>query len=227
MIYIYKVKVLASLRNRALASYNEYDMLHFLMNPPSNRQSGINGMFYFYIHEIYDPLFLWNITELAELRIELGNNRFVGRTIRAQQMQTEIWLPTILVSPEPWDCVLADIRVESLDKTVDIAFPSADRFNNNTGSIIAQGKFFKDVIRPYLKFPKIFDTVFGLRDETTYKKYAEDNLSHSYILKNKNIILTVLGNKNNPIAKEYDINDYGGVMDTVTAIFIDAEKEIK
>jgi hypothetical protein len=227
MIYIYKAEALANLRNRAFASYNEYNILSLLKNPPHSKAAGLPGIFYYYMHEIYDPLFLWNITEINQLRIELGNNRFVGRAIRAQQTSEERWLSTLLISPDPWNHVLADLRIISLDKTVNIDFPSAERFNSDTDSIIVEGKFFNEVVRPYLKFPQIFDKVFGRNDNSTHAKYIDDNLSYSYILKNKDTMINILGNKNNPVANEYDINDYGGVMNTVSAMFMDAEKEIK
>jgi hypothetical protein len=120
--------------------------------------------------------------------------------------------------------VLADIRITSLDKTLDIDFLRADQFNGS--EVFEKGCFFNAVIKPYLKFPKIFDKFFGPNDKNTYDKHAEDMLSYSYILKNKDIDINVLGNKNNP-PKEYDINDYGGVLDTISAMFADAEKEIQ
>jgi hypothetical protein len=231
MIYIYNVELLASLRNRSLSSYSEYNILDRLLNPATTRMNvataGLPGMFYFYIHEIYDPLFLWNITEIRQLRIELGNNRFIGRALKLQQTSEELWLPTLLISPVPWDFTLADIQVKSLDKTINIDFPNAERFDNSPASVVIHGDFFNEVIRPYLKFPKIYDKFFGVNDDATYKKYSEDNLSYSYILKNKKTIIGVLGKEDNPAVKEYDINNYAGVVDTLSAMFAEAEKEIK
>jgi hypothetical protein len=120
--------------------------------------------------------------------------------------------------------VLSDIQVTSLDKTLDIDFPSKEQFKEC--QFVSHGSLFDAIIIPYLKFPKVFDNCFGFNDKNTYDKYAEDMLSYSYILKNKDINITVLGNKNNP-PKEYDINDFGGVFDTISAMFADAEKEIK
>jgi hypothetical protein len=121
--------------------------------------------------------------------------------------------------------VLADIRITGLDKTIDIDFPSAERFSNDLVSIIVEGEFYNHVVKPYLKFPNIVDKMFG-RLDLAYGIYVDQNLSQSYILKNKDIIIGILGNKNYLTAKSYDINDYGGLMDTVTAMFQDAEKEI-
>jgi hypothetical protein len=174
---------------------------------------------------MYDPLFLWNIEETKQLKIELGNHRYLGRAIRAQQVLEEMWLPTRIISPIPWEYVLADIRITGLDKTIDIDFPSAERFSNDLVSIIVEGEFYNHVVKPYLKFPNIVDKMFG-RLDLAYGIYVDQNLSQSYILKNKDIIIGILGNKNYLTAKSYDINDYGGLMDTVTAMFQDAEKEI-
>jgi hypothetical protein len=230
MIYIYNAEVLASLRNRSLGWYNEYTLLSHFMNPSNVYKTlswaGLNGIFYFYIHEMYDPLFLWNIEETKQLKIELGNHRYLGRAIRAQQTSKEMWLPTKIVSPIPWEYVLADIRVQGLDKTIDIEFPSAELFKNNVQHIIVEGKFYDRVVKPYLKFPNIVDKMFG-RLDLAYGIYVDKHLSNSYVLKNKDMVIGILGNKNYLNAKEYDINDYGGFMDTVSAMFMDAEKEIK
>jgi hypothetical protein len=196
------------------------------MNPTNITKAGISGMFYFYIHEMYDPLFLWNIEEIKQLKIEFGNHRFIGRSLRAHESE-DMWLPTLLVSPIPWDYMLADIRVLSLDKTLDIDFPTAEVFAKDPTSIVVKGKPYDDIIRPYLKYPKIVDKLFGLKVANAYERYIDDNLSHNYVLKNKDTVISVLGNKNYPTIKEYDIHDYGGLMDTILALFKDAEKEIK
>lgn len=234
MIYIYNAEVLASLKNRSLGSaYNEYNLLYEIEDPTGVKPNGLSGFFYFYMHEPYDPLFLWNIEEIKQLRIEHGNHRFVGRALRAQLLG-DLWLPTKLISPIPWTYVLADVRVTSLDKTLDIDFPSNKLFSDAKGleSIIIKGNFYDAIIRPYLKFPRISERIFAFLIEKgrllghAYEKFVNDNLSYTYILKNKDSIIDVLGNRNNPNIKEYDVNDYGGLMDAVLAICIDAEKEI-
>lgn len=223
MIYVYDAAVLADVRNRSLWFYNEYNVLK---NIVLTEHYGINGLFYFYIHDVYDPLFLWNIEEANQLKIEFGNHRFAGRAIRAKKDNKEIWLHTKLVSPTPWDLAIADIKVGNLEKIIDAEFPSYSMFENSADRITIKGDMFDLIVRPYIKHPSITQNIFSVKTDNAYQSFVKSKLPYNYTLKNNGRTVTTLGDSTKPTKAEYDIKDYDGLIDTMLTMFIDAEKEL-
>jgi len=214
MIYVYEAEMLADLKNRSLCFYNEYNLSKNLEN--------LNSLFYFFVHKIYDPIFLWNFPDQNLLTIELGNQRFIGRSLKAQ-ITGEEWLKTKLLSPEPWDLTFSDLKIHYLEKSFDIEFLNYRDRKMTTENMLGTS-IWKKVLSSYLASPKLSSTIFI--QNTAYDLFIKNNLSHRYILRINNLLEHTLGDQTSPILNVYETKKYGGLIPALLNLFVDAEKEI-
>lgn len=221
MIYVYDAELLADLRNRSLWYFNEYNLLSLITKKPWI----LKGFFYFFTHEVYDPVFLWNFPEQSQLNIEHGNNRFIGRSLKSQIIG-ERWIYTKLSSPVTWDYKLSDLKVKSLDKILYLEFPLYKDFVDNPHLSIIKSDLYKKIIEPCLRSPTMSKKLFRSETDNMYAIFLKDKLKSQFVLKINDSVSISLGDENDPINNVYEVKQYGGIIPALVKMFSDAEKEI-
>ena len=227
MIYTYKAKVKATTRSRCLDPYTE----EFL------RGAGnffLARWFYYFNHDLYDPVLIWNMKDLSKIVLEFGNNRYIGKMIRAERGE-EIWLDANFISPYPWNKTIDDLEVGDLIRTTDrVDFPTNMEDLMTVGEF--QGKLYEEVVRPTLRNANLSSRFFNIsapgkpllhEGYTVAKAFAKRVLPHHYIIKMDGKDRDMLGEGSRPLKKIYTVEEYGGIIPAVTEMFFDAKETME
>lgn len=184
--------------------------------------SYLTRLFYYYNHEIYDPVFLWNMPN--GIVIEGGTNRYIGKMIQAEKEGTT-WLPAILISPEPYTTLFKDLHVGDLLKTIDnVEFPASLR---NLRIKFWDNKLYDNVIKANLRNPEISKNIFDpSKGSLIFKKFAESKLNHHYNLLMNGEILSTIGDTKKSLKDNYEIKTYDRILSTLSDMLSNIKKDI-
>lgn len=149
MIYLYKGQVECS---PSTPIFNDLMTKVYLALQHSLKSQMLllNALWYFYKHNPYDPITIWNFND--RMTIEPGNCRYIGVALRCSQIKINCVLASDTPINQPYSFLCLDPHVERLD----LEFPKDIQYLEDSNYAYESSEVYDKVVRRFLKYPSNF-----------------------------------------------------------------------